>query len=215
MDFRDFVRERIATPLDLPEFRLGRPPAEQGRIADIVLVGEALTAADYAKMGFPPPPTETVITEDGIAGFNDPVVRESGAPGAGGIMTAAELALFYQGLLHNPPVAGGVPIWKPTVLEEALRVRSGDYFDPIFKHKCNRALGVIVAGGDGFANYRGFGRATSAEAFGHGGAGGQIGWADPASGISLGYCTNGYDRNDIRQGRRGVAISSLAAVCAA
>ena len=214
MDFRDFVYTRIAAPLGLPELRLGRPPAEQNRVADIVSVGEALTAEDYAKMGFPPPP-ETEVTEDAILGFNGIIARESGVPGGGGIMTAAELALFYQGLLHNPPVTNGAPIWKPEVLKEAMRVRSSDYFDPIFKYKCNRALGVIVAGDDGFANYRGFGRATSPLAFGHGGAGGQIGWGDPVTGISLGYCTNGYDRNDIRQGRRGVAISSLAAVCAA
>jgi CubicO group peptidase (beta-lactamase class C family) len=213
-DFRDFVRERIAGPLGLPELALGRAPKDQHRIADLVCVGDALTPADYAKLGFPPPP-ETEVTEDAILGFNHPIVRESGVPGGGGIMTAAELALFYQGLLHNPPVANGAPIWQAAVLQEALRVRSGDYFDPIFKYKCNRALGVVIAGDDGFANYRGFGRMTSPQAFGHGGAGGQIGWADPATGISLGYCTNGYDRNDIRQGRRGVAIASLAAVCAA
>ncbi len=213
LNFRDFVRERIATPLGLPELQLGRPAGDQDRIADIACVGDALTAEDYAKMGFPPPP-ETEVTEDAILGFNDPVVRESGVPGGGGIMTAAELALFYQGLLHNPPV-NGAPIWKPEVLKEALRVRSGEYFDPIFKYKCNRALGVIIAGDDGFSNFRGFGRTTSPQAFGHGGAGGQIAWGDPVSGISVGYCTNGYDRNDIRQGRRGVAISSLAAICAA
>ncbi|HVN91373.1 MAG TPA: serine hydrolase domain-containing protein [Candidatus Binataceae bacterium] len=213
LDFRDFVAQRIAAPLGLPELRLGRPKAEQGRIADIVHVGDALTAADYEKMGLPPPP-ETEVTEDAILGFNDPIVRESGVPGGGGIMTAAELALFYQGLLHNEPI-NSERIWKPEVLKEALRVRSGDYFDPVFKYKCNRALGVVIAGDDGFSNYRGFGRATSPIAFGHGGAGGQIGWGDPVTGISVGYCTNGFDRNDIRQGRRGVAISSLAAVCAA
>jgi CubicO group peptidase (beta-lactamase class C family) len=214
MDFRAFVRDRIAQPLGLPDLQLGRPPQEQHRVADIVCVGEALTAEDYRKMGLPPPP-ETEVTEDAIVGFNTPVARESGVPGGGGIMTAAELALFYQALLHNPPTATGAPVWKPEVLKEALRVRSGNYFDPIFKYKCNRALGVIIAGDDGFANYRGFGKTNSLTSFGHGGAGGQIGWADPVSGISLGYCTNGHDRNDIRQGRRGVAISSLAASCAA
>jgi len=213
LDFRDFVRERIAGPLGLPELGLGRAAKDHSRIADLVCVGDALTAEDYAKMGFPPPP-ETEVTEDALLGFNSPVVRESGVPGGGGIMTAAELALFYQGLLHNPPVANGAPIWKADVLKGALRVRSGDYFDPIFKYKCNRALGVIIAGDDGFANYRGFGRTTSPQAFGHGGAGGQLAWGDPATGISIGYCTNGFDRNDIRQGRRGVALSSLAASCA-
>jgi CubicO group peptidase (beta-lactamase class C family) len=109
----------------------------------------------------------------------------------------------------------GRPLWKPEVLAEALRPRSGDYTDPYLGHKVNRGLGVVIAGDDGMANFRGFGKTNSPAAFGHGGAGGQIGWADPASGISLAYCTNGFDRNDIRQGRRGVAISSLAAVCAA
>jgi len=213
-DFREFVRERIATPLGLPNLRLGIPPSEHGRMADIVHVGEPLTAEEMAKLGLPPMP-ETEVTETAILGFNGPIVRQSGVPGGGGIMTAAELALFYQGLLHNPPAANGAPIWKPEALKEALRVRSGDYFDPIFKYKCNRALGVVVAGGDGLANYRGFGRTNSPSTFGHNGAGGQLGWADPATGISLGYCTNGFDRNDIRQGRRGVAISSLAAVSAA
>jgi CubicO group peptidase (beta-lactamase class C family) len=127
-------------------------------------------------------------------------------------MTAGDLALFYQGLLHNRSV-DGAPIIKPEALQDGLRVRSGDYKDPIFGVKVNRALGVVVAGGDGLANYRGFGKTNSPYAFGHGGAGGQIGWADPATGISLGYCTNGFDRNDVRQGRRGVALSSLAAVC--
>jgi CubicO group peptidase (beta-lactamase class C family) len=213
-DFREFVRDRIAKPLGLPQLRLGVPPAEHKRVADLLYVGQALTPEEMKKLGWPPMP-ETEVNETLITGFNDPIVRESGVPGGGGIMTAAELALFYQGLLHNPPVANGAPIWKPETLKEALRVRSGDYFDPIFKYKCNRALGVIIAGSDQFVSYRGFGKTNSPTTFGHGGAGGQIGWGDPASGISLGYCTNGLDRNDLRQGRRGVAISSMAAVCAA
>ena len=49
-------------------------------------------------------------------------------PGGGGIMTAADLALFYQGLLHNRPMNDGQTIWQPATLTEALRPRSGDYF---------------------------------------------------------------------------------------
>lgn len=72
----------------------------------------------------------------------------------------------------------------------------------------------MIAGGDGKANMRGFGRTNSPDAFGHPGFGGQIGWADPATGISFGYVTNGFDRNDLREGRRSVALSSLAGSCA-
>jgi CubicO group peptidase (beta-lactamase class C family) len=75
----------------------------------------------------------------------------------------------------------------------------------------NRALGVVVAGDDGKASARGFGKTQGPRAFGHNGAGGQLAWADPDTGLSLTYLTNGMDQNVIRQWRRGVAIGSLAA----
>lgn len=212
-DFRAFVRERITLPLGLPEMYVGLAPDMHHRVADIVHVGEPLSEDERKKLGFPEMP-EAEVTEKLIEGFNSPVVRQSGVPGGGGIMTAGELALFYQGVMRNRG-KDGAPLWKPDVLTEAMRPRSGDLTDPFLGHKVNRALGVVIAGDDGMASFRGFGKTNSPLTFGHGGAGGQIGWGDPASGISIGYCTNGFDRNEIRQGRRGVAISSLAAVCAA
>ena len=77
----------------------------------------------------------------------------------------------------------------------------------------NRSLGLILAGDDGRSHLRGLGRTVSPLAFGHNGAGGQLAWADPATGLSLGYVTEGYDRHEIRQPRRGTAISSIAAEC--
>jgi CubicO group peptidase (beta-lactamase class C family) len=61
---------------------------------------------------------------------------------------------------------------------------------------------------------RGFGHTQSPRTFGHNGAGGQIAWADPESGLSFCYLTNGRDVNPIREGRRSIGISSRAAVCA-
>ncbi|MYB03794.1 MAG: beta-lactamase family protein, partial [Acidimicrobiaceae bacterium] len=52
-----------------------------------------------------------------------------------------------------------------------------------------------------------------AEAFGHGGAAGQVAWADPASGFSFAYLTNGLDRNDLASARRRVALSTRALAC--
>jgi CubicO group peptidase (beta-lactamase class C family) len=212
-DFRKFIRDRIALPLGLNDLWVGLPPEQNKRVADLIYVGEALTLEERKKLGIPEIP-ENEVNEVNIMGFNRPDVRAVGVPGGGGIMTAGDLALFYQALVNDGRASDGKQIWKPEVLREALRVRSGDYKDPWFHFKVNRALGVAVAGDDGYSNYRGFGKTVSARAFGHGGAGGQIGWADPATGISLGYCTNGFDRNELRQGRRGVALSSLAAVCA-
>ena len=210
--YGEFVRERIAEPLGLADLWVGLPPALHGRLADCVHVGEALTDEDYAKLGMPKPPV-TEVTEEAITSFNRADVRIAGIPGGGGTMTAAELALFYQGLLDGGRALAGRELWKPEMLAAAREIRSGDLRDPLFRKPANRALGLIIAG-DAERTYRGFGHTNSELAFGHGGAGGQIAWADPRTGISIGYCTNGHDRNTIRQARRGVGISSRAASCA-
>ena len=211
-DFRAFIRERIIEPLGLTSLHVGLPAEQNHRVAECVHVGDALTSDDYARLGMPEPPV-TEVTEDAILTFNRPEFRAVGVPGGGGIATAADLALFYQGLLHGG-AAGGPEVWTAETLAMALEVRSGDLVDPLYGKRVNRALGVVVSG-DAERNFRGFGHANSPSAFGHGGAGGQIAWADPATGISIGYCTNGHDRNPLRLGRRGVGISSRAAVCRA
>ncbi len=212
LDYGEFIRKRIAEPLGLDDLWVGLPRELHGRLADCVHTGEPLSAADYRELGLPPPPV-TEVTEEAIQSFNLPEVRDAGIPGGGGTMTAAELALFYQALVNDGSSLDGQQIWQPETLREALRVRTGDLRDPLMDHLVSRALGVVIAG-DERRNVRGFGHTNSELAFGHGGAGGQIAWADPATGISLGYCTNGHDRNGIRSARRSIGISSRAPICA-
>ncbi len=211
MTYGEFVRRRISEPLGLDDLWVGLPAELHGRLADIVHVGEALTEADYREMGFAMPPA-TEVNEKNLQRFNEPAVRKAGIPGGGGTTTAGDLALFYQGLLHGGAL-DGQEIWKPETLQMAREIRSGELRDPVFNKLANRALGLMIAG-DRERNYRGFGHTNSKLAFGHGGAGGQLAWADPESGISLGYCTDGHDRDNIRQARRGIGISSRAAICA-
>ena len=212
ISYGEFVRQRIALPLGLEDMWVGLPDALHPRLANIEHVGDALTEADYEKMGMPAPPVSEV-TEDNLQKFNLPEYRRSGIPGGGGTMTAAELALFYQALANGGRSIDGESLWKPETIAMALQIRSGAHTDPLFRKLANRSLGLIIAG-DAERNYRGFGHTNSELAFGHAGAGGQIAWADPATGISIGYCTNGHDRNPMREGRRGVGISSRAAICA-
>jgi CubicO group peptidase (beta-lactamase class C family) len=211
-EYGEFVRERIALPLGLPDLWVGLPRALQSRLADIEHVGDALTDADYARFGLRKPAEETEVTEDALQMFNRAEVRESGIPGGGGTMTAAELALFYQALLTGR-AQDGRAVWSEDTLRMARTVRTGTMPDSLTGQQANRALGLIIAG-DETRTFRGFGHTNSELAFGHGGAGGQIAWADPVTGISIGYCTNGFDRNALRAGRRGVGISSRAASCA-
>ena len=55
----------------------------------------------------------------------------------------------------------------------------------------------------------------SSRTFGHAGAAGQIAFADPDTGISFCYLTNGIDANVLRQSRRTAGLASRAGVLAA
>ena len=213
VDFRSFVRGRIALPLGLEDLYLGLPEEENARVADVVHFGEALTDDELRAVGFPVRP-ENEVTEDALERFNHAGFRRVGVPGGGGITTATDLALFYQALLRGGRASDGTEIWQPDMLAEALRSRTGELRDAYTGVQSNRGLGVCVAG-DEQRSLRGFGKTNSPDAFGHNGAGGQIAWADPQTGISFVFLTNGVDRNLLRMGRRGVALSSRAATCAA
>jgi CubicO group peptidase (beta-lactamase class C family) len=208
-DYRDFIDERVTRALGLPRV-LGIPPADQDDIADLSLCGEPASPDELeAIFGVPELPV-TEVTDEALMSANRPDFRSVGVPGAGGIATAATVALFYQGLLHDPD-----ELWDPDVLADATgRVRNTFPDVLALGAPANRALGVVVAGDDGHANQRGFGHTQSPRTFGHNGAAGQIAWADPESGLSFCYLTNGRDLNPIREGRRTIGISSRAAVCA-
>lgn len=134
-----------------------------------------------------------------------PEALEAGVPGGGAVSTAADLARFYQALLHDP--AG---LWDPDVLADATGNVRNTFPDQQTGVPANRALSIVIAGDDGQAAMRGFGHTTSPKAFGHGGAGGQIAWADPETGLSFVWLTDGLDRHLLRQWRRTAGIASRA-----
>ena len=204
VEWHRYVREKIIEPMGLAgSMYVGLPREENARTADVYHVVPPT----------PPPGGWGEVTPDAILRFNLPDVREVGVPGGGGIATAAALAMFYQPLINGGVAADGTRVMKAETIEMATTPRTKDFHvDMIFEKPVNRALGVIVAGDKENMAYRGFGHECSPRAFGHGGAGGQVGWGDPETGISVGYVTNGFV-DDITMRKRGVAISSLAALC--
>lgn len=207
MDFRAYIQRRVIEPLGLHGPRLGVPAAQQGDINPLIATGEPATAEEILEaFGTPvelPPPRMDILLR-----FNEPDMRALGMPGGGGIGTAADMALFYQALLRNPG-----ELWQPDILSDATSRIRVDFADPFTGIAANRNLGLIVQGDDGFGSQRGMGRTTSPRTFGHAGIGGQIAWADPASGLSFCFLTNGLDANPIRMGRRGPALSNRAGAC--
>lgn len=204
-DYRDVVRERVTEPAGLPVV-LG----DTGHhAATLVSVGEPASPDELEEVFGVREIDRGEVTTAALIGFNDDAVQKVGIPGGGGVMRAADLALYYQAILHNPN-----EMWRPDVHADVTTNVRNTLPGRIDRIPANRTLGLIQAGDDGLSNARGMGRTVSPRAIGHNGAGGQLAWGDPATGISLGYCTNGIDENEVRQPRRGSAIGSRAGVCA-
>lgn len=199
----DVVTERVMTPAGCERW-LAIPPDEQGDVVDVVSVGDAPDIEALARQfGLDELPV-TEVTDDALLVFNDPEVRAAGHPGGGGLASAADLARWYQAVLHDD---GG--FLRPEVKEDALRVVRQNHPDWMGV-PAMRTHAFTLGGDDGQGLMRGYGHTTSPTTFGHGGAKGQRAWADPETGISLGFMTHGLDRDDLVHARRGAGVSSAA-----
>ncbi|HWB65442.1 MAG TPA: serine hydrolase domain-containing protein [Mycobacteriales bacterium] len=201
-DFRQVFAERIAAPLGLRGLSLGAAMGQQNDVMPVCAVGDATGAA------------ETLgdrLRETGagfLLRFNEPEVLAAGVPGAGAVATASDVALYYQSLL-GPDDA----VWPRDVVRDATSNVRNTLVDPLFNHPANRTLGLVVAGDDPLM--RGFGRSVGPRAFGAMGVGGQIAWADPDSGLSFCYLTNGLDADVVGSFQRAAKLAGLAGRCAA
>lgn len=200
-DFRDYLRERITVPMGVPELYVGLPDNLHHRAADLV----------YAEEVAPPPGGWGEVNPETLLHFNRPGHRRSGNPGAAGFTSAAELALFFQRLVCVKESGAYAPL-KAETIHMATRVRTSDD-DRTGGIPVNRGLSIVVAGDRRQRGEGSFGEHASPRAIGHGGAGGQIAWGDPETGLSLGFVTNGFVSNE-RIRERSHMVSTLAGECA-
>jgi len=204
----DAIAHLVTEPLGLPRL-LGIAADDQADVIDAVGVGQPPTPDEMEETYGIRLDIAELIPPDVALGalltLNQPEARAVGVPGGGGVMRASDLALLYQAFLHNREA-----LWSPEVLAAGtaeVRMNLPDMMGV----PASRTLGLVVAGDDGFADRRGFGRTASPHSFGHMGAGGQLAFADPDSGLSIAYVTAGLDQHMIRMSKRDVAIASLAA----
>ena len=201
LDFRDYVRERVTEPMGAPDLFVGLPDEQHHRAADVVYV-------------YPPETPEGgygEVNPQTILHFNLPSQRRAGAPGGGAFSGAGELALFYQRLVSIEESAGHAPLKQSTV-DYGASVYTDERHVNIDGLPVNRGLTVVVAGDH--PTERGFAPSASPRAFGHAGAGGQIAWGDPETGLSVGFVTNGFSPDD-EQAARTREIHRLAGECLA
>jgi CubicO group peptidase (beta-lactamase class C family) len=202
LDFREYVSQRLTEPMGVPELFVGLPDEIHSRAADVVYTDPAV----MPEAGWSETNPDTVLH------FNLPSQRRAGCPGAGAFAGAGELALFYQRLVNSDDSGLYSPLRSETI-DYATEVRTqAHHVDEARGLPVNRALAVVVAGD--YPVERGFAPNSSKQAFGHGGAGGQISWGDPVTGLSVGFVTNGFVPPDEQQARTW-EINRLAGACVA
>ncbi|MFI5315421.1 MAG: serine hydrolase domain-containing protein [Myxococcota bacterium] len=188
-----FFRDEIATPLGV-EFHIGTPEAVEPRIAPVMMYlpqpGEPMSEF-MQRMMLDPKSTQALSLLNG-GGF-DPNARECHAAeigGAGGISNARGLAGIYA------PLACGGSLGSVKLVERGHLARMGEVAvatneDATLLIPSRFALGFMKSM-DNRRRARGDrdSAVLSSAAFGHVGAGGSIGFADPVEGLSFGYSMN-------------------------
>jgi CubicO group peptidase (beta-lactamase class C family) len=170
-DYRIFIRDNVVDPLGLGgELFVGLPEVEGKRAADI----------------HEPSGDGTRLVRR--AEENNPAFRRAGTPGGGGYATARAMAAFYQ-MLAAGGTLNGVRLLSPRMVQYVIRNHTGDTVDAYMGMPMHRGLGPHSRGTT--PTIRGLGSLASPRTFGHGGVGSSYCWADPDSGVSFAYLTNG------------------------
>jgi CubicO group peptidase (beta-lactamase class C family) len=170
-DYRTFIRDNVVEPLGLAgELFVGLPEVEGKRAVDM-----HEPSADGGRI--------VKRAEENNAAF-----RKAGTPGGGGYATARAMAAFYQ-MLAAGGTLNGVRLLSPRMVQYVTRNFTGDMVDAYMGMPMHRGLGPHSRGTT--PTIRGLGSLASPRTFGHGGVGSSYCWADPESGVSFAYLTNG------------------------
>ncbi|MER7307342.1 class A beta-lactamase-related serine hydrolase [Streptomyces griseoluteus] len=186
----DFVASEIAAPAGADVW-LGLPASEQARVGRVGPVSAPETpgalkvrpkravADAYADPASLTRRAFAAITP--LPDENAPAYRSAVRPASNGIATADGLARVYASLIGE--VDGGTRLFTPETGELARAEASAGP---------DRVLVVGTRFGLGFMLHGPASPLLSPTAFGHPGRGGALAFADPASGVSFGYVTNGF-----------------------
>lgn len=176
----DFVADEIAGPLG-EEFWIGLPERFEPRVSP--LVAPRLGATDGAA------PLDDVLTVNGAlavkGGFNRRDLRAAQIPGANGVGTARAVAAMYAATIGTVDVGGhSVRLLNEPVRTAATQPAThAGARDAVLGVRTSFSQGGYMLAGEAVAYRHG-------QAFGHPGAGGSVGFADPVSGLAVAYVMN-------------------------
>lgn len=198
-----FIAKEVAAPLRADVY-LGLPRRQQGRVAKIYpFSGVGFLASLAANMASPwssngrlyraglrrhSPTRRATCNPSGLgprnlANFTRPDVLELELPWANGAMSARGLARVYAALAGDGSF-DGARLVSPESLRQ-LRSRGSWATDRVLRKQVGFTLGFVKEEQHLFS--------PNPESFGHPGAGGALGWADPVAEIAIGYVMNRLD----------------------
>jgi len=183
-----FFADELAAPLGL-QFWIGLPEAEEARVAPLLPPpppdDPALAELMAAVMGPGTLPWRALTLNGALGGefdlgtaFNSRGVHATEMPAANGITTAASLARLYAATVSE---VDGIRVLAPATVE-AARAEQANGPD--------RVLVVESRFGSGFMLDSTLAPLLGPASFGHAGAGGSLGFADPEAEVGFGYVMN-------------------------
>lgn len=187
-----FFADEVATPLGLDSY-IGLPEALEDRVAPLRMApmgaadpDDPVAAGMLAAILAPDALLLRALTLNGAYGlfeegggpFNTRAVHAAEMPAANAITDATSLARFYAAVIGE---IDGTRLLDPATVEAASRMQV---------EGPDKVLIAPTRFGTGFMLHSEFSPLLGDRSFGHSGAGGSLGFADPDSGIAFGYVMN-------------------------
>ena len=206
-----YWRREFGEPLEL-DLWIGLPEVEHPRAATMLPPSEAASegnSAFLAAINRPNSLTRRAFTSPGglaaVSTMNSPTARSASIPSMSGIGSARALAKFYAMLAAGGRWEGVSYFGDSELGWMSTRIAQG--FDKILHIETSFSAGFMmdpVAGGKVRELF-----GPSLRAFGHSGAGGSLGFADPDSAIGFGYVMNRMEAGVLPGARAQALIRAL------
>jgi len=192
----DVIREEIAIPLGLEdEMYLGVPDGVEERLTTLEIWDPSSWGIPDDSIVFEAMPA----TREGWALYNSMKFRKACLPSSNGHFTAHALAKIY-GALANEGIVEGFRLVSPERLE--FMQKQMTWSDDLITGPGRKSIGYFLGSPSEIYGPR-------STAFGHGGAGGSTGFADPDVGLSIGITLNKMDFPRSRDMNRTLQICDL------
>ncbi|MEI8312067.1 MAG: serine hydrolase domain-containing protein [Verrucomicrobiota bacterium] len=208
-----YWRTKFAEPLGL-DLWIGLPAELHHRAASVLparAVAPGGKDAFLEAMNTPGSLTKKAFSSPGgllaASAMNTPAARSASIPSMGGIGTASALAKFYSMLALGGVWRGRKFLGENTRAWMTARLSQG--FDAVLQLDTSFSAGFMMDPLDPSGKKIRSLLGPSLRAFGHPGAGGSLGFADPENGIGFGYVMNQMEAGVLPGRRAGSIVDSL------